>query len=146
MKKTLFGTFIFIGVLLLGLMIVRGEDLYRNNHYTGDDTTEEQSNYDSWMHSDDTYGHMGGYGMMGNNYYGYESDYCHDYNEDEKPSYEYLYSHLTLGDQEKIDVLYAEMLSEYDFSLMTDLEKLETIEIIKDALVDEILENYSRGW
>ncbi|MDA3932064.1 MAG: hypothetical protein PF513_04935 [Tenericutes bacterium] len=140
MKKILFGTLIFVGVLLVGLMIVRGEGLSGINHYVGDETTEEPSSNYSWMGQ--------GYGMMGrynDGDYGYGS--CYGYDEEEKPSYEILYNHLSLEDQEKIDVLYAEMLSEYDFSLMTETEKLETIELIKDALVDEILENdYNIGW
>ncbi|QWC00502.1 hypothetical protein KHQ88_02730 [Mycoplasmatota bacterium] len=144
MKKFIFGALIVIGVLIGGLMIVRGQDLYRNNHYSQDQTTEDESDFYAWMHDDDTYGHMG-YGMMGRNYGSYGA--CHGYDqEEEQATYEFLYSHLSLEDQDKIDVLYAEMLDDYDFTTMTETEKLEAIESIKDTLVDEILENYSRGW
>jgi len=139
MKKILLGSLIFVGVLLIGLMVVRGQGLYSDYHFSGDETTET-SDDDSWR------GH--GYGMMGRyngENYGYSG--CHGYY-DETPSYEYLYIHLSFEDQEKIDILYAEMIGKYDFTLLTQAEKLGTIESVKDQLVEEILENdeYQVGW
>lgn len=77
-------------------------------------------------------------------YYGYympgmRGGYCYD---EEQPSYEYLYSHLSTEDQAVIDQMYADQLAQYDFSTMTDDEKVQAIDTVKADLSQYIIDNH----
>lgn len=61
--------------------------------------------------------------------------------EEDDLTYEFLYARLDASERADLDRLYAEGLSAYDFSAMTEEEQDAAIETVKDGLVQYILDN-----
>ena len=66
--------------------------------------------------------------------YNYSYGRCHNQSVD-YTSYEWLYSHLSEEDQDAVDAKYIELLLEIDLSSMTDQQRLDAINDLKDTLV-----------
>ncbi len=76
-------------------------------------------------------------GMRGGCYYNDTNE------EDIEYDYDFLYLHLSLEDQATIDLMYADMLLEYDFDSLTQEEQLQVIHSIKEELATYIIDNFS---
>jgi len=73
-----------------------------------------------------------------NSYSNYGS--CHR-NRVDYTSYEWLYAHLSEADQDLVDIQYLELILAIDFDNLTDEERLEAIDNVKDELVTFIEES-----
>ncbi|MBU1141489.1 MAG: hypothetical protein KKG64_03095 [Firmicutes bacterium] len=116
MKKTALIIVFIIGIVFIGSLAISAQ--------TGD----------SWFYPN-TYPYSNNWGMHGRQFYGY----CQD-DFDEQPSYEWLYFHLSLEDQNIVDLKYLELVSAYDIETMTAIEQEQLIDEIKLILVDFIEE------
>lgn len=71
---------------------------------------------------------------------------CHNYRIDDS-SYEWIYAHLSEDDQELVDQKYIELLLEIDLEAMSDQERLNAIDDLKEALVTFIEDsNFEIGY
>jgi hypothetical protein len=114
MKKIVFIGLIALASITISMVVLNG--------HPGFDDSYERTNFDR----------------------GYGPGYCHGayrYDEDNL-TYDFLYHRLTEDDQAMVDLMLSKRISELDMSQFTETEKIESIEDIKDDLVDYILDAF----